>query len=93
MGKEEWIMTWIAVEDRLPPIDSWALVVQDYNVGDWFDRQRRPLRQVFAAKLTGIDELGWSEWAKTGNRYDALYLVTHWQPYPTVEQPEENNDE
>jgi hypothetical protein len=76
---------WISVLDQLPSVGTWALVIQDYNLGDWFDRQKKPLRQVFAAQLTDIDELGWSEWAKTGNRYDSLYLVSHWQPYPSTE--------
>ena len=82
---ENTVSEWISVLDQLPPIGTWALVIQDNNLGDWYSRQKKPLRQVYAASLTGIDELGWSEWAKSGNRYDSLYLVSHWQPYPTID--------
>jgi len=76
---------WISVLDELPPIGTWALVIQDRNMGDWYDRQKKPLREVFAARLHDIDSEGWSTWGKSGNRYDSLYLVSHWQPYPTIE--------
>lgn len=77
--------SWISVLDKLPEVGTWALVIQDRNMGDWFDRQRSPLREVFAAKLTDIDSEGWSTWGKSGNRYDALYLVSHWQPFPSID--------
>lgn len=84
---------WISVLDQLPEVGTWALVIQDNNLGDWYhrqavDRQKKPLRQVYAARLREIDGEGWStweQWNSNGYANCPLYLVSHWQPYPTIE--------
>jgi hypothetical protein len=79
---------WISVLDELPPIGTWALVIQDRNLGDWYDRQKKPLRQVYSARLNNIDSEGWSTWElwnSNGYSINPLYLVSHWQPYPSIE--------
>lgn len=79
---------WISVLEKLPEVGSWALVIQDRNMGDWFDRQKKPLREVFAARLHSIDSEGWSMWERwnmNGYCICPLYLVSHWQPYPSID--------
>lgn len=81
-------MTWIPISERMPPVGTECLVIQDYNLGDWFDKQRVPLRVVYHATLREIDSEGWptfERWRMNGYAIHPLYLVSHWQPLPSIE--------
>ena len=82
----------ISVEDRLPEIDVWVLVLEDdtENPQDFFIAQllkHAPRHRFTPARLRRLDHEGYPEWYMGyvgGSPVNHVRNVTHWMEIPKL---------